>query len=383
MGPIKENNFGKTVKKKEGTQVYYAYYPHKLIPDGPRGIEYNSELMVLLSEADRVLGELNGITKTLKNPDLFVAFYVRKEALLSSQIEGTQCSLDDIFKTDEKDASKIDSVGEVVNYIRAMNIGLEKLKKLPFSIRLMKDIHSILLEGVRGKGKAPGEFKKSQNWIASEGRGLFEADFVPLPHFETAEWMGDLEKYYHQREKFPFLIKAAVIHLYFETIHPFLDGNGRLGRLLITFLLCEKNILDRPLLYLSLFFKEYRDDYYNLLMKVRLTGNWNEWIVFFLRGVRNTSLQAIATAQELIQLNRLQKKIIHEKLKKLSYAPSIYDILCEYPIITISKIAKTHNIPYPTVKRTINALEEHEIVQLKGGVVSMEKYLAILRRGTD
>lgn len=383
MKAVSENNVGKTIKQSTG---YNAYFPHKLSSGGPKGINYTHELFKLSSEADRALGELNGITKFLKNPDLFVAFYVKKEALLSSQIEGTQCSLDEVLEVDEN-STELKPVDEVVNYIKAMNTGLEKLKNLPFSIRLIKEIHSILMQGVRGQNKLPGEFKTTQNWIGPAGSTLSEAVFIPTPPDMTTEWMGGLENYYHEEDTLPVLIKAAVLYFYFETIHPFADGNGRLGRLLITFLLCEKEILDKPLLYLSLFFKEHKNTYYELLMNVRLNGDWNEWIKFFLRGVRNTSLEAIDTAKELIQLIEKQKDIISKEISNLSYASRVHDILCENPIMSISKLSKDYDIPYPTAKRTILAFADKEIVKLDeapGGTVAiMESYISVLRRGTN
>ncbi len=383
MKEIPQNNVGGTIKQING---YLAYIPKKLFPEGPKGLTFDIEMIKLISEADRAIGELNGITKILKTPDLFIAYYVKKEALLSSQIEGTQCSLDEVLEVDEK-TTEIKPVDEVINYVKAMNQGLEQLKKLPFSIRLIKEIHAILLDRVRGQNKNPGEFKKMQNWIGQAGCLLNEADFIPPPPDETVELMGDLESFYHQEAKLPPLVKAAVIHSHFETIHPFTDGNGRLGRLLITFLLCEKNILDRPLLYLSLFFKEHKPKYYELLTNTRTKGDWNEWVKFFLRGVRKTSLEAVETARELILIEENQKNIINTKMKKLSYLHNIYEILCKHPIISIAKISKTLNTNYPTVSRTVEELKKFDIIEIKdfpkGKIVRLKKHIEILSRGTE
>ena len=317
---------------------------------------------------------------------MFIAFYVQKEALLSSQIEGTQCSLEEVLQFDENH-TEMKPVDEVVNYIKAMTLGLERLKTLPFSLRLIKEIHQTLLMGVRGGEKLSGEFKKLQNWIGHPGCQLNEATFIPVPPDFTIEYMGDLEKYYHEKNGCHVLIKAAVIHSYFETIHPFNDGNGRIGRLLITFLLCDKKILQGTLLYLSLFFKKHRSDYYDLLMKVRFEGDWNEWIKFFLRGIRETSLEALNTANQLFDFIESQRNIVTKELKGLKHSHHIYDILCENPLISVSRLSKRFNIPYPTVKRTVEAFQKKEIVSLKdsprGTVISMDKYLAILKRGTE
>lgn len=382
MEPVSENRFGQSILQPGG---YHAYIPHYLASRGPQGISLDYELMNLLSDASKAVGELNGITKLLKNPDLFIAFYVKKEALLSSQIEGTECSLEEILEFDNN--SEPQSVNEVVRHVRAMNYGLEKLKQIPFSVRLIKDIHSILLSGVRGGKSSPGEFKKNQNWIGYPGKQINEATFVPVPPNETLDYMSDLEKYYHKNDQNPLLIKVAIIHTYFETIHPFNDGNGRIGRLLITFLLCDKRVLKGPLLYLSLFLKKYRSDYYSLLMDVRTKGDWNEWIKFFLRGVRETASNATNTANELFEFIEKRRKIVDGIKPALSYAHRVYDILCQNPLISIAKISSNYQIPYPTIKRTIEVFKNKGLLSLKdspkGLMVSMDEYIDILKKDTD
>ena len=383
MKSIQPNRTGKTVKQIPGN--YLAFIPNKVSPNGPPSLKYDVEMWKLLSEADLALGELNGVTKPLYNPNLFIGFYVQKEALLSAQIEGTQCSLDEILQVD-KVSGGVKPVEEVINYIQAMNQGLEKLESLPFSSRLIKEIHKVMMQGVRGKEKSPGEFKHSQNWIGPPGGTLNEAVFVPPPPHTIPDLMGDLENCYHTESELPMLLKAAILHAHFETIHPFTDGNGRLGRLLITFFLCHKKILDKPLLYLSLFFKENKSEYYNLLMRTRTNGEWEEWFKFFLRGVRSTSQEAAKTARELIFLREEQRSLIIGSLSQYTYAHQIYDIVTESPIISIAKISKKHEIPFPTVQRTADRLKKIGVVDITedkyGKVILFTKCLEILRRGT-
>lgn len=374
---------GKIVKQLNGDETFV---PNKITPGGPE-IKIDTESIMLLDEANRVLGELKGVTETLPDPDLFVAFYVRKEALLSSQIEGTQCSLDEVLQVDKKTA-ELKPVHEVINYINAMNQGLEALEKLPLSLRLINDIHKTLLYGVRGKDKTPGEYKKIQNWIGPPGCKINEATYVPPPPGMMIELMGDWESYYHEQSNIPLLIKAAVLHSHFETVHPYRDGNGRLGRLLITFMLCEKKILSRPLLYLSLFFKENRDQYYQLLMNVRFKGEVEEWFKFFLRGVRSVSEEAIKTANEIKKLRSGHINLIKEKISKYRMALPFYDLICRKPIINITTAKNDLKTTYPTIRLMFTKFLELGILQPYGGPNRRNKtfrydgYLNILRRGT-
>jgi Fic family protein len=382
MKAIVKNRVGGTVEQPNN---YQAFIPNELYPNGPE-IKLDSEIFRLNSEADRALGELNSVTILLPNHNLFIGGYVKKEALLSSQIEGTQCSLVDIIQADEN-TNEIKPVHEVINYIKAMEHALKELKNIPFSLRLIQDIHSLLMYGVRGGDKYTGEFRRSQNWIGPPGCTLDEAYFIPPPPDMVIKLMGDLELYYHQEEQLPILIKAAILHSHFETIHPFIDGNGRLGRLLITFLLCEKKILDKPLLYLSLFFKENKSSYYDLLMKTRTEGDLESWIKFFLRGVRNTSREAVKAAKEIIELREKQREIINKNIQRAVYAHQIYDFLCQSPVYPLAKVVKELKIPYPTVKRTIDQFEESKIVKVQetkaGKTVHLTEYLNILLRGTE
>lgn len=262
---------------------YKSFVPAKLPPDPP--IQFDAEMQSLLSQADRKLGRLDGITQILPNPELFVAMYVKKEAVLSSQIEGTQASFVDVLSAEynQVDDQRRDDVGEVVNYVNAMNWGLSELESFPLSLRLIRNIHAKLLHNTRGANRNPGEFRKSQNWIGPAGCTLNTATFVPPTVTDMEVALGDLENYLYQDDYMPALIKIALIHAQFETIHPFLDGNGRMGRLLITFWLCQQEILTKPLLYLSYYFKKNRTEYYDRLMDVRKKGDWENWIKFFLK----------------------------------------------------------------------------------------------------
>ena len=383
MQKLISNRMGLILPQPTG---YNAYIP-KMIADGSLEIKCSPATCKILSEADRALGELKGVTDTLPNPDLFIAYYVKKEALLSSQIEGTECSLDEVLEIDEN-VSGVKPVHEVINYIKAMNFGLEELKNIPMSIRLLHEIHKVLLEGVRGKNKYPGEFKKSQNWIGPSGCTLSEAIYVPPPHDMMIELMGDFEKYYHMEKELVPLIEAAIMHAQFETIHPYIDGNGRLGRLLITFMLCEKRILDKPILYLSLFFKENRGEYYRLLMDVRFKGKIEEWIEFFLRGVRNASLNAIATANEIKILLEKHSALIGDQLSLYGMSNSIYDFICKYPIFTVPQLNRHLSSTYPTIKNTVQKFIEFGIVceyhkRGRTAYYSYSEYLEILKRGTE
>ena len=278
---------------------YKAFIPEGLPPTP--GVEFDGELRTLLSTADRDIARLDAIATLLPNPDLFVAMYVRHEAVLSSQIEGTQSTLEDVlaFEAQGTNNDTPKDVEEVINYVRAMNHGLRRLGELPLSLRLLKEIHGELMQNVRGGEKTPGEFRTSQNWIGSAGSTLASASFVPPPPHELMNALGLLEKFLHEgKSSVPLLIRCGLAHAQFETIHPFLDGNGRVGRLLITLILCEDQALSRPLLYLSVFLKAHRAEYYDRLTAIREHGHWEQWLKFFLRGVSQTARAATQTALE-------------------------------------------------------------------------------------
>ena len=292
---------------------YRAFIPAPLPPVPPVRVE--GELQRLLSEADRALGRLDGSVHTLPNPDLFVSMYVRKEAVLSSQIEGTRSSLQDLLSAEaEVGAGAAPDVDEVVNCVRAMNRGLARLKELPVSVRLIREVHAELLHGVRGSHLTPGELRRSQNWIGPGGATLANATFVPPPPEDVPQALGDLETFLHQRDDVPLLIKFGLAHAQFETIHPFLDGNGRLGRLLITFLLCERDVLNKPVLYLSYYFKAHRQEYYERLQAVRDRGDWEGWLDFFLTGIIEVSAQAADMARRILALREEHRSLIADRL---------------------------------------------------------------------
>ncbi len=326
---------------------YRAFVPKPLPPDPP--VRIDGELQVLLSRADRALGRLDGSIQTLPHPDLFVYMYVRKEAVLSSQIEGTQSSLQDVLAAEAKILApdRPQDVDEVVNYVRAMNHGLVRLPELPVSFRLIKEIHAELLHGVRGSHLTPGEVRTSQNWIGPGGCTLNEATFVPPPPHEVAAMLSELERFLHSDSQLPLLVKIGLAHVQFETIHPFLDGNGRVGRLLITFLLCEQDVLLKPVLYLSHYFKRYRQQYYEHLQAVRDRGAWEEWLIFFLRGVIEVSGQATETARQILVLREAHRHAITEHLgRTAANGYRVLEHLYKHPIISVNEAQKLIGTTY-------------------------------------
>jgi Fic family protein len=318
----------------------------------------------LLSEADRALGRLNGVAAVLLNPDLFVSMYVREEAVLSSQIGGTQSTLEDVlqFEVDSKGREFPQDIQEVVNYVRAMNYGLERLKALPLSLRLIREIHVELLGGVCGSHRTPGEFRTSQNWIGPAGCTLKEATFVPPPAHEMHKALNNLEKFHHDNS-LPWLIQCALAQAQFETIRLFLDGNGRVGRLLSAFLLCQKQALGRPLLYLSHYLKKRRDEYFDRLMAIRHDGDWGGWLKLFLRGVHEVSQEATDRGRRILALREEHRRALSEKLAQEKLAATPYDFLFleylfEQPIVTVRMPEQHLNCVFVTsdevVKRFVN-----------------------------
>lgn len=336
---------------------YRAFIPAPLPPTPPVRLE--GELQRLLSQADLALGRLDGSIQTLPNPDLFVFMYVRKEAVLSSQIEGTQSSLQDLLSAEAQfyapESPK--DVDEVVNYVAAMKYGLARLKDLPVSVRLIREIHQKLLEGVRGSGLTPGELRRSQNWIGPRGCTLNEAAFVPPPCEIVPQALSDLERFLHGENGLPLLIKIGLAHAQFETIHPFLDGNGRVGRLLITFLLCESGVIQKPVLYLSHYFRQHRQTYYELLQAVRDHGSWEEWLAFFLQGVSEVSLQATDTARRILALREAHRSLITERL---GYAAGnghrLLEHLYERPIISVNEVRALTGTTYPAANQLVERM---------------------------
>jgi Fic family protein len=351
---------GRFVKQVEG---YRAFIPALLPPDPP--VVMDHELARLLSDADRALGRLDGVATVLPNPDLFVAIYVRQEAVLSSQIEGTQSSLDDVlqFEIDAAGKELPKDVEEVVNYVNAMNYGLDRIEALPLCLRLIREIHERLLAGVRGAERTPGEFRRSQNWIGPQGCTLANATFVPPPVHEMQTALDNLEKFLHDTT-LPVLIHCGLAHAQFESIHPFLDGNGRVGRLLITFLLCERKVLHRPLLYLSLFLKVHRAEYYDRLMAVRIDGNWEGWLKFFLRGIVEVSESATETARAITKLRESHRQLIGEKLGgRASLGLRLLDYLFEQPLVSVPLVEKRLDCSFVTANRIVEQLTALDLLR--------------------
>lgn len=376
-----ENRAGYYISQPTG---YKSFVPKDLPPEPP--IEIDMEMIKLLSNADRSLGRLDGITQILPNPELFVAMYVQKEAVLSAQIEGTQASLIDVIDSDNVSEKRKD-VAEIVRYVAAMRYGLQRLDKFPLCLRLIREIHEILLKNSRGSGRNPGEFRKTQNWIGPAGCTLATATYVPpaVPDMNAA--LGNLEKYLNEEDDIPSLIKIALIHSQFETIHPFLDGNGRMGRLLITFWLCEEKILSQPLLYLSYYFKRNRSEYYDRLMDVREKGLWENWIKFFLKGIVEVADEATDSAKKTIKLrDRCRERLIE---KNNTNYTKLLDVLFTNPIISKNDVKKILNVSYPTASAiveefyAIDILEDMTPDKQRNKKYVFEEYVSMLKRGTE
>jgi len=331
-----EGRAGRFVHQETGVR---AFVPASLPPDPPVRLDHG--LQRRLSRADRAVGRLDGSVTTLPNPDLFVMMYVRKEAVLSSQIEGTQSSLRDVLAAEAQvlTPGTPADVDEVLNYVAAMHHGLARLKELPVCLRLVREIHAILLRGVRGQHATPGEFRRSQNWIGPAGGSLREATFVPPPPHLVPELMGQWERFLHEETGMPVLVRIGLAHAQFETIHPFLDGNGRLGRLLITFLLVEQGILQKPVLYLSYWFKRHRQEYYDRLQEVRTRGDWEGWLAFFLDGVADVADEAVETARKILLLREEHRRLITERMgRAAANGHRLLDHLYHRPVLTVKDV---------------------------------------------
>ncbi len=370
-------------------QKINAFVPPALPPVPPVRID---RFYGLLEKANQNLGRLDGITSILPDPHFFIYMYTRKEALLSSQIEGTQSSFFDLLLFESRKApdkrSSLD-VLEVSNYVRAMNHGLERIRERgsPISLELICDIHRILLSDVRGGEKSPGQFRNRQNWIG--GPHPATAVFVPPPQERVRDLMSDLENFIHaDTPDIPTLVKAGLVHLQFETIHPFLDGNGRLGRLLITFLLCARGILAEPLLYLSLYFKTHRDLYYNLLQHVRETGDWESWLEFFLNAIIYTSVQASETAHKILNLSERDHSRIEQLGRPAASVFQIYRFLQKMPVISVPDAHRNLELSQPTIRKALKHLQRLNILKEvtgkgRGQIFVYEDYLDTLSEGTE
>ena len=344
----------------------------------------------VLEQANQALGRLDGLASILPDLSLFIYTYVRKEAVLSSQIEGTQSSLSDLlmFENEEAPGVPISDVREVSNYVAAMSHGLQRLRSgFPLSLRLIREIHEILLSGGRGSEKQPGEFRTSQNWIGGTRPG--NAVFVPPPPDMVLDCMAKLELFfYEERPDLPLLIKAGLVHVQFETIHPFLDGNGRLGRLLITFLLCAQDVIREPILYLSLYFKTHRSAYYDFLDRVRVKGDWEAWLDFFLTGVKETADQAASAARRIVALFEQHERSIHALGRPAASVLRVFQHMQRNPIVSIPATAQKIGISAPTVAKSLEHMRQLGILRETTGrerhrLFVYEPYLAILNEGTE
>ncbi len=342
---------------------YSAFMPEPLPPTPPLAID--GALRTMLSKADRALGRLDGSIQTLPDPDMFVYMYVRKEAVLSSQIEGTQSSLNDLLEAEAAihNAERPSDVSEVINYVNAMNHGLKRLGEIPISVRLIRELHEKLMHGVRGKHANPGELRRSQNWIGPGGSTLRDALFVPPPPHEVESLLSDLEKFIHAESDIPALLKIGLIHAQFETIHPFLDGNGRIGRLLIAFFLCHNEILLKPVLYLSYWFKLHRARYYELLQNVRDKGEWEEWLLFFLEGVATVSLEATEIARTIVALREAHRRTVTDRFGRAAgNGLRILEGLYTHPFIDNRTVIAKLGLSFPAAAELIDRFVEADLL---------------------
>jgi len=371
-----------------GGETIRAFVPAPLPPEPP--LEFTSQRQQLLERATLALGRLDSISMLLPDPDIFLYAYVRREALLSSQIEGTQSSFADLllFELEEAPGAPVNDVVEVSNYVAALEHGLRRLREgFPLCNRLIREMHAVLLSQGRGSEKAPGEFRRTQNWIGGTRPG--NAHFVPTPPDEVERCMAELEQFLNgENAPYSTLVNAALAHVQFETIHPFLDGNGRIGRLLIAFILHHDAALQRPLLYLSLYFKQYRDEYYRLLDRVRVEGDWEAWLDFFLKGVEETAQNAVQTAQRLVGLFQEDARKIRETGRRAGTALRVFDALCERPILTLAGVRGRTGLSFPGATNGMNVLVELDIAREITGkkrnrIFAYHRYLSILSEGTE
>ena len=379
------NRAGTFVSNLSGEMAYESFRPAPLPPNPP--IEVSGELLTKLIDANKKIATLEGLSSRIPNMELFISMYVRKEALLSSQIEGTQCTLEDILNPMIEGNTNRD-VSDVVNYIRATEFALERLKTLPLCNRLIKETHAVLLESVRGQEKNPGEFRYSQNWIGGQGSTLKNARYIPPNPEDMLTAMSDLEKYINSDDPLDPLIQAALIHYQFETTHPFLDGNGRVGRLLITLFLMEKGILSTPALYISYYLKMNRIEYYDRMTQVRRTGDYEQWISFFLQAFADSAEDAIHTIDRLTALHDKSTKLFDSLTKRQRTSVlKVFSYLESNPIIDIQKTATTLEMSYNTVSKVVSILIEDGILKQtdksgKAKIYSYTEYLDILRKDT-
>lgn len=378
------NRAGMYVDNLGGEASYQSFRPNPL-PPIPE-IKMDEEIVRLLIEANKQLVKLDMASQFISNADLFISMYVRKEALISSQIEGTQCTLDDVLDPEVEMNANLD-VSDVINYVKATQYAIKRLDKLPLCCRLIREIHEVLMEGARGQDKCPGEFRHSQNWIGPTNCSLKEARYIPPNVEDMQNAMSDLEKYINENVEYDPLIRVALIHYQFETIHPFLDGNGRIGRLLILLYLMEQGLLAKPVIYISYFLKKNQVEYYDRISEVRRSGNYEQWVRFFLEAVSKAAADSLETIQKLSSLHDTNIEKLPKTTRAKDNLRAVFDYIEQYPIIEIKKTAQELDISYNTVATAVKKLMELGILQettnaARNRVFAYGEYLEILRKDT-
>ena len=378
------NRSGVFVNNLSGEMAYKSFKPNPLPSSGE--IQLSERMLKLTSDANNKLSELNTIGNMIPNADPFISMYVRKEALISSQIEGTQCTLDDILDPYNDISANLD-VSDVINYVNAVSFAIKRLKELPLCLRLIRETHAVLLNNVRGDEKNPGEFRKSQNWIGASGCSIKNARYIPPNVEDMNECLYELEKYINESDDYDALIRAALIHYQFETIHPFLDGNGRMGRLLILLYLMEQKKIDKPILYISYFLKKNQLEYYDRISEVRRSGDYEQWINFFLEAVYAACEDSANTIKQLIALHDENLVIIPHTSRSIDNSRILFDYIEKHPIIDIGKTANALDLSYNTVSALVTKYERLGILTKKTNksrnrIYEYSDYLNILRKDT-
>jgi len=378
------NRAGIYVDNLTGEATYQSFKPNSL-PPIPE-IVMDEEIVRLIVDANRQLVKLDTASQLISDTDLFISMYVRKEALISSQIEGTQCTLDDVLDPEAEINANLD-VSDVINYVKATQYALKRLRKLPLCCRLIREVHEVLMEGVRGQDKTPGEFRYSQNWIGPANCSLKDARYIPPNVEDMQDAMSDLEKYINENVDYDPLIRAALIHYQFETIHPFLDGNGRIGRLLILLYLMEQGLLGKPVIYISYFLKKNQVEYYDRISEVRRSGNFEQWIRFFLEAVSKAASDSLESISKLSDLHDKNLEKLPKTTRSKDNLRAVFDYIEQYPIIDIKRTAKELDISYNTAATAVKKLVELGILQettnaARNRVFAYEEYLEILRKDT-
>ena len=378
------NRAGEYIRNMSGEAAYQSFRPASLPPVPP--VELDADLIRLLVEANRELAKLNTAASLIPNKDLFVTMYVRKEAVITSQIEGTQCTFDDIMDPDVDKNANLD-ISDVVNYVIAAQYALQRMQSLPLCNRLLRETHEQLMNGLRGREKNPGEFRRSQNWIGPAGSTLKNARYIPPNVEDMTEAMSDLEKYINENEEYDPLVRAALIHYQFETIHPFLDGNGRIGRLLILLFLMQQGLLDQPVLYVSYFLKKNQIEYYDRMSEVRRSGNYEQWVRFFLEAVHAAAADALESIKLLSELHERNLSRLPVSNRSRDTVRMLFDYLEQHPIIDIRRTASALEVSYNTLASAVKKMTELGILHgtanaARNRVFAYQEYLDILRKDT-